>query len=57
MGRQRTVGFVLVLLGGLWAYLTNHGTRSSKLGLVAGCMLILSGLFRIWTARSGTPEA
>ena len=57
MGRQRTVGFVLVLLGGLWAYLTNHGTRSSKLGLVAGCLLILSGLFRIWTARSGIPEA
>jgi len=56
MGRPRTVGFVLVLLGGLWIYLTNHGTRSSKLGLVAGCLLILAGLFRIWNTRSGTPE-
>ena len=55
MRSRRGTGFALVILGGVWIILTNRGTRHSTLGLVAGCLLILAGLFRVWSSR-GTTE-
>ncbi len=58
MHRNHITGMPMVFIGALWVTITNHGTRSSKLGLIAGGLLMLAGAVRVFRARRDqTPPA
>jgi ABC-type uncharacterized transport system ATPase component len=57
MSKQRTIwsGLVLIIAGGVFLAATNGAGRSSKLGLIVGGLIIVSGLVRMWRARREGP--
>jgi ABC-type uncharacterized transport system ATPase component len=57
MSKQRTIwsGLVLIIAGGVFLAATNGAGRSSKLGLIVGGLIIVSGLVRMWRGRREAP--
>ena len=49
-------GLALMIAGVVFIFATNGATRSSRLGLLVGGMIIALGLFRIWHGTRATPH-
>ncbi len=50
-------GLALIAAGIVFIYATYTGGRSSTLGLLVGCAIILMGIFRMVMRRGETPPA
>jgi len=53
MPKQRSIwsGLALIIAGGVFITATNGAGRSSKLGLIVGGLIIVSGIVRMLLAR------
>jgi uncharacterized membrane protein len=47
MQKQISTGIALIILGVVLVMITNHGTRSSMVGEVAGVLFMVAGVVRI----------
>lgn len=50
-------GIALIALGGIFIAVTNNANRTSRLGLVVGVVMILTGVVRVFRARKQGPPA
>lgn len=57
MRNKHFAGIALVALGGIFIAVTNNASRTSRLGLVVGVLMILTGLVRVFRARKQGPPA
>lgn len=53
--RSMWSGVALIIAGIIFLGATNMGGRSSKLGLIVGCVIILVGVMRMMKGRSDAP--
>lgn len=49
--RSMWSGLALIVAGVIFLYASNTGGRSSKLGLIVGCLIVLLGVMRAMQAR------
>jgi uncharacterized membrane protein HdeD (DUF308 family) len=57
MNDRHYPGIALIVVGGIFIAVTNSATRTSRLGLAVGIMIILTGLVRVFRARNQAPPS
>jgi uncharacterized membrane protein HdeD (DUF308 family) len=53
--RSMWSGVVMIIAGIIFLAASNTGGRSSKLGLIVGCLIVLLGVMRMMKARGAAP--
>jgi uncharacterized membrane protein HdeD (DUF308 family) len=57
MRNRHFAGIAIIALGGIFIAVTNNASRTSRLGLIVGVLMILTGVVRVVRARKQGPPA
>ena len=57
MRNRHFAGIALIAVGGIFIAVTNNANRASRLGLIVGVLMILTGAVRVVRARKQDPPA